>query len=173
MMDQLGPIPYVQFQTGLDPAFPRGRRYYFNSTLMRDISDESIEAMAERFATVPSPFTFVLLQQLGNASNRVAPDATAFAHRDARWDYVVLSGWDDPAQDSAQIAWSRGLRAAMQPFSTGGVYVNGVIEGDREEVRAAYGARYERLAELKAKYDPTNLFRMNANLRPAAAAVPA
>ena len=172
VMDQLGPVPYVQFQTGLDPAFPRGRRYYHNSTMMRDIADEAIEVMAERFAAVPSPFTFALLQQLGNAANRVAPDATAFPHRDARWEYVVLAGWDDPAHDAAVIGWARGVRTALWPYSTGGAYVNGMMEADRQEVDAAYGARYGPLAALKAKYDPTNLFRHNANIRPAAA-VPA
>jgi hypothetical protein len=167
VLDQLGPVPYVAFQTGLDPVFPRGRRYYWKSAMLPELPDELITVMAEQFATVPSQFTLFLLQQLGNAANRVAADATAFPHRDARWDAVVLSGWDAAAEDVAQIEWSRRTWSAWRPFSTG-VYVNGVTaEADREEVRAAYGARYERLSEIKAKYDPRNLFRVNANVAPA------
>jgi len=165
VLDQIGAVPYLQFQSGLDDTFPRGRRYYFKSALIRDMSDELIELTAERFATVPSPFTWLLFQGIGNAANRVAPAATAFAHRDAHWDGVVLCAWEDPAEDAAQIAWSRELWNAWRPLSIG-VYVNGVAEGDREEIGAAYGARYERLVALKTKYDPTNLFRLNANIRP-------
>ncbi|HVE78576.1 MAG TPA: FAD-binding oxidoreductase, partial [Gemmatimonadaceae bacterium] len=154
VMDQIGPVPYAAFQTGLDAVFPRGRRYYWKSALIRELPDALISLMAEQYAAVPSPFTLFLLQQLGNAANRVAADATAFPHRDARWDAVVLSGWDAAAEDAAQVEWSRRVWASWRPFSTG-VYVNGVTaEGDPEEIRAAYGARYDRLREIKAKYDP-------------------
>ena len=97
VLDQIGPVPYAQFQAALDAAFPRGRRYYWKSAMMREIPDVLAARAAEQFAAVPSPHTFFLFQQLGNAANRVAPEATAFAHRDARWDALVLSGWDDPA----------------------------------------------------------------------------
>lgn len=165
ILDEIGPVPYVDFQKGLDASFPRGRRYYFKSAVIRDLPDELITRIVEPFTAVPSPFTFFLLQQLGNAARRVAPDATAFPHRDACWDAVVLCAWETPAEDAMQIAWSRRVWESWRPFSTG-VYVNGVAEGDREELLAAYGARYDRLAALKAKYDPTNLFHLNANIRP-------
>jgi FAD/FMN-containing dehydrogenase len=168
VVDEIGPVPYVDFQKALDPSFPRGRRYYFKSAVIRDLPDELITRIVEPFAEVPSPFTFLLLQQLGNAARRVAAEATAFPHRDACWDAVILCAWESAAEDAMQIAWSRRVWDSWRPFSTG-VYVNGVAEGDREELLAAYGARYERLAALKAKYDPTNLFRLNANIRPAGA----
>ena len=168
VLDQIGPVPYAQFQTALDAPFPRGRRYYWKSAMVRQIPDALAARVVEQFAAVPSPLTFFLFQHVGNAANRVPPEATAFAHREARWDALVLSCWDDPAEDAAQVAWSRDVWASWRPFSTG-VYANAVgADAEREEVRAAFGARYERLAALKAKYDPTNLFRLNANVPPAA-----
>jgi FAD/FMN-containing dehydrogenase len=166
VLDQIGPLPYTALQSALDPSFPRGRRYYVKSSFVRDLQDGMMDLMAEQYATVPSPHTALVLQQLGNAANRVAPDATAFAHRDARWDAVVFSGWDDPTRDAEQIAWSRQVHASWRPFSTGGVYSNAGAENDAE-VRAAYGAAYDRLARLKARYDPDNFFRLNANITPA------
>jgi FAD/FMN-containing dehydrogenase len=172
VLDQIGPVPYAQFQTALDGAFPRGRRYYWKSSMVPDIPDALAARVVEQYAAVPSPLTFLLFQQLGNAANRVPPEATAFAHREARWDALVLSGWDDPAEDEMQVAWSRGVWASWRQYATG-VYSNAVgADADGEEVRAAFGARYERLAALKATYDPTNLFRVNANVRPAAVAMP-
>ena len=115
---------------------------------------------------MPSPTSALLLQQLGNAANRIAPEATAFAHRDARWDGLVLASWDDADADAAHIDWARQAWRSLRPFSTGGVYVNGVADGDTEEIDGAYGTNLTRLAKLKAIYDPTNLFRQNANITP-------
>ena len=166
VLDQIGPVPYTAFQQALDANFPRGRRYYWKSTLVRDLSDDAIAQMVELFDAVPSPLTAILLQQLGNAANRVPSTATAFAHRDARWDGLLLTSWEDIAQDAGMIDWTRQAWRSLRPFSTGGVYVNGVADGDAEEIGGAYGANYERLAALKAMYDPTNLFRVNANIIP-------
>ena len=166
VLDQIGPVRYAEFQASLDPVFPRGRRYHWKSTVMRELSDDAIAQMIELFASVPSPFTPMLLQEIGNAANRVPVAATAFPHRDARWDGLVLSGWDDHEQDEIQVQWTREAWAALRPFSTGGVYVNGVANDGAEEIQGAYGANYARLASLKAKYDPANLFRLNANIDP-------
>ncbi len=125
--------------------------------------------MPGQFANVPSPSTIFLLQQIGNAANRVPSDATAFAHRDARWDALILSGWDDPAQDAEQIAWSKQVYASWRPFCTDASYTNVLSADDPEgDVRSAYGSAYPRLAEIKARYDPLNFFRLNANIKPAA-----
>lgn len=170
VLDQLGPMPYLALQTALDGAFPRGRRYYWKSALIREIRDELIAAMADAFSQVPSPHTLFLLQQIGNAANRVPSDATAFAHREARWDALVLSGWEDPSEDEHQIAWSRRVYQSWRPFCTDASYTNALSGEDAEgDVQASYGSAYPRLADLKARYDPTNFFRMNANIRPAAA----
>ncbi len=170
LLDKLGPVPYLALQTALDGAFPRGRRYYWKSALVREIRDELITAMVDEFSHVPSPHTLFLLQQIGNAANRVPSDATAFSHRDARWDALVLSGWEDPSQDADQIAWSRRVYQSWRPFCTDASYTNALSGEDAEgEVRAAYGSAYARLAEIKARYDPSNFFRMNANIKPEAA----
>lgn len=168
VLDEIGPVPYTAFQQALDANFPRGRRYYWKSTLVRELSDDAISQLIELFDSVPSAMTAILLQQLGNAANRVPPAATAFANRDARWDGVLLTSWEDAAQDATQIEWTREAWRSLRPFSTGGVYVNGVADGDAEEISGAFGSHYARLAELKAKYDPTNLFRVNANITPKA-----
>jgi hypothetical protein len=164
--DQLAVMPYTAFQQALDGSFPRGRRYYWKSTMVRDLADEAIDKLIELFDAVPSATSALLLQQLGNAANRVAADATAFAHRDARWDGLMLASWDDPDDDTVHIEWARHGWRSLRPFSTGGVYVNGVADGDSEEIRGAYGANLSRLTALKAIYDPTNLFRQNANIAP-------
>jgi len=165
LVDQIAPMPYTQFQQALEPMFPRGRRYYWKSHMVPAIPDEMIERAVEHYSVVPSPFTALLFQELGNAANRVPADTTSFPHRKARWDAVTLGGWDDPAQDAENIAWVRGLYEAERPFAIG-TYANIAPDADAREIAAAYGDRYERLAALKAKYDPTNLFRMNANIPP-------
>ena len=165
VLEQLGPMPYGAIQTMLDDSFPRGRRYYWKGNIVKDIGDELIDAMVEHFASVPSPYTAIALQQLGNASNRVAADATAFSHRDGRYDCLSISGWEDPSEDEVNVGWTRDFSDVTRKFSIGGLYVNGVIELD--EMQAAYkNASYDRLVTLKNKYDPTNLFRINPNIKP-------
>jgi FAD/FMN-containing dehydrogenase len=168
--DQIHPMAYHEVQTQLDAAAVRGRRYYIKSSFMRSISDDAIEALIDRFVNVPSSHTLVFFQQLGNAANRVSVQATAFSHRDALCEWGCLSSWVDPAEDGTNIRWTRELAEAMQPFSSGGAYIAqlGVeAEEGADRIKDAYGPNYERLAALKNKYDPTNLFRHNQNIRPA------
>jgi FAD/FMN-containing dehydrogenase len=169
LADQIHPIAYRDMQTLLDAATVRGRRYYIKSSFMQSISDDAIDTLVARFATVPSPFTLVFFQQLGNAANRVGVGETAFSHRHALYEWGCLSSWLDPAADGVNIRWSRDLAEAMQPFSSGGAYITQMgIEAEEgaEPIKAAYGANYERLVTLKNTYDPTNLFRHNQNIRP-------
>ena len=170
LADQIGPMPYLALQTALDESFPRGRRYYWKSALVTRLRDELIKAMPEQFAGARSPHTAFLLQQIGNAANRVPADATAFAHRDARWDALVLTGWEDPGEDDEQVRWSREVHESWRPFCSDASYTNALSGEDSDkDVRASYGTAYQRLSEIKARYDPTNFFRMNANIKPAAA----
>ena len=113
---------------------------------------------------MPSPHSEVFIGQLGGATNRVASDATAYPHRDARYVMNVHGRWLEASEDEAGIAWSRELYQATAPFATGGVYVNFLSADERERVRSAYGANYERLLAAKRLYDPENLFRMNQNI---------
>jgi FAD/FMN-containing dehydrogenase len=169
LADQISPMAYCQVQTLLDGAAVRGRRYYIKSNMMQRISDGAIDTLIERFATVPSPLSLVAFQQLGNAANRVSATATAFSHRDALCEWGCISSWLDPAADDANIGWARELSEAMGPYTTGSDYVNQIgLETDEgtDRIKAAYGASYDRLVALKNKYDPTNLFRHNQNIKP-------
>ena len=165
--DQIGPIPYMALQTMLDAAFPRGRQYYWKEHLIKHISDAAIDTMIEYFAVVPSPFTVLGFQQFGNAANRVGQDETAFSHRDALYDCLMLSGWESPSEAERNIKWTRELYDAMQPSLHAGIYVNALGEDSEQRIRAAYRPKtYDRLVALKSKYDPTNLFRLNPNIKP-------
>jgi hypothetical protein len=168
LADQISPMPYCQVQTLLDAATVRGRRYYLKSNMMQRISDGAIDTLLERFATIPSPLSFVFFEPMGNAANRVDATATAFSHGDALCEWGCLSSWLDPAADGVNIQWTRALAEAMRPFTTGSDYVNQIgLETDEgaERIKAAYGASYERLVALNT-YDPTNLFRHNQNIKP-------
>lgn len=167
--DQLQPLPYGILQTIFDQGFPPGNRYYWKAHLMGSVPQEAVEIMTAFYQRVPSPGTAVLFQQAGNAANRVPPEATAFSHRNARYDLVILSGWTDPADDDKNIAWTRELWDALAPYSLGAIYVNSIVDDDEATVKTAYRDNtYRRLTELKARYDPTNLFRLNPNIKPAA-----
>jgi FAD/FMN-containing dehydrogenase len=164
---QIGPMPYMAVQTMLDPSFPTGRQYYWKAHLIGRISDSAIETMVDHFATVPSPFSALGFQQLGNAATRVSPDATAFSHRDAMYDFLMLSGWEDASQAQANIQWTRALYDAMLPSLHSGIYVNGLGDDAAQQTSRAFRpGTYERLLALKNKYDPTNFFRLNPNIRP-------
>ncbi len=167
--DQVAPIAYTALQGSADGLFPRTRRYYWKSHFLSGLTDTAIGTLLDRFAQVPSPMSVVGLQLAGGAIARVPGDATAYANRDAAFDCIPIAIWEDPAQDAANIAWSRSVWEAMRPFSTGGVYVNNLGDEGEERIRAAYGRNLDRLAAVKATYDPGNLFRLNQNIRPATA----
>jgi FAD/FMN-containing dehydrogenase len=168
--DMIGPMPYVQVQRMMDEGFPAGRQNYWKSNFLKGLDSEAIEIIVDHVAKAPSPFTAVGIEQFGGAVNRVGIDDTAFNHRDARYNLLIVGIWTDPAAKAENVKWVRDLWDAMDPYSSGGVYVNYLgQEADEgaERVKAAYGAeKYERLVALKNKYDPTNLFRLNQNIKP-------
>jgi len=167
--DQVAPTPYCKVQTFFDEPFTRSRRYYFKSNFTRSISDEAIATLIERFVTAPSPLSMVYFQQLGNAANRVGVTETAFSHRDALCEWGCDAVWLDPAQDAANIRWAREVAEAMRPFTSGSDYVNHIgleAEEGTDRIKAAFGTNYDRLVDLKNRYDPTNLFRHNQNIKP-------
>jgi FAD/FMN-containing dehydrogenase len=167
LADVVAPHPFTAWQQILDPLLAPGARNYWKSHDFRELSDGLIDALIDAAHHIPDPQTEIAFAQLGGAINRVPNDATAYGHRDAQFVMNVHGRWADPAKDSACIGWARGLFDAAAPFSTGAVYVNFLTQDEQGRVKAAYGANYERLALLKKKYDPTNLFRMNQNIRPA------
>lgn len=166
--DMLQPMPYVNSLTFFDEALPKGRLNYWKSNLLKDLSGSTIEALVEGFKDVGSPYSSILIEHLGGAMSKVAQDSTAFGRRDAPYDCVMMAAWTDPAENERHIAWADGLWQAIQPDAADGVYVNYLGDEGEERVRAAYGANYDRLAKLKAKYDPTNLFCVNQNIKPQA-----
>jgi FAD/FMN-containing dehydrogenase len=164
--DQIGPVSYVQLQRAGDASFPRGHRFYWKAQFLREVTDGAIDALVDRFPSVPSARSFFVFQQVGGAISRVPVTATAYANRSAAYDCFPVSIWTDPAADEANIAWAREMYASMRPFAMGGVYVNNLGDEGEDRVKAAYGENYERLAALKRKYDPDNLLRLNQNIRP-------
>ncbi len=170
LADLAGPVPYRVAQTFFDAAFPPGRRNYWKSAFLRELSDEAIDILADAFSGAPSPSAAIGVEHLGGAVARVGPGETAFAHRQSPFNLMVLSAWDEPAEDARNIAWVREVMAAVRPWLADAVYVNymgdAAAEGE-DRTRAAYGAAYDRLAAIKARYDPGNLFHMNQNVAPA------
>ncbi len=166
LADNIEPMAYATLQSAPDAGFPPGRRHYWKSSYLKELSEEAIEILTEYVSEMPSPSTGVGLQQMHGAASRVEPTATAFPHRDEHYDFLILSQWGEPAESERNVEWTRSLFGAMEPFFEGGVYVNNLGDEGEDRVREAYGANYERLLALKGKYDPTNLFRLNQNIKP-------
>ncbi len=164
--DAFGPHPYAAFQQAFDPLLTPGARNYWKSHNFKGLSDDLIDTIADFAGRLPSKHSEIFLAQMGGATNRVATDATAYPHRDAEFVLNVHTRWLNPADDDACMAWAREFYDATLPYSTGGVYVNFISEGE-DRVHNAYGPNYARLAAVKAYYDPTNFFRLNQNITPA------
>jgi FAD/FMN-containing dehydrogenase len=169
--DGIGIKEYVAVQGGADYAFPPDQQHYWKSRWLVDVSDEAIDALlacAARWPATASGRTELDLQQIHGAAARVDPGATAFPHRRDQYDFLILTQWADPADADSCIAWTRDTFEAMATFTERAVYVNNLSAEGEDRVREAYGANYTRLAAIKARYDPTNLFRTNQNVRPRA-----
>ncbi len=168
LADVIQPHPFTAWQTILDPLLTPGMRNYWKSHDFRELSDGLIDVFVEYAGRIPDPQSEIACAQLGGAVSRVPLDATAYTHRDAQFVLNVHGRWDDAANDAKCVGWARDLFKAATPFATGGVYVNFLTEEEQDRVKSAYGPNYGRLVQLKKKYDPTNLFRMNQNIRPEA-----
>jgi FAD/FMN-containing dehydrogenase len=155
-------------QSAFDPFFPKGRLYYWKSTYIDNLNDEAIATMASLARIRPSYMSSITFWHLGGAMGRVGLEETAYGRRDAPYLFTAEASWEDPTTTEQNIAWARESLAAMQPFSKGGSYLNfpGFGEEKEEMLRASYGVNYDRLVELKTKYDPGNLFRKNLNIPP-------
>ncbi len=165
--DHVGPQPLAAWQQAFDPMLGPGARNYWKSHNFTDLSDGLFDALLEHAANLPTPECDVFLGHLGGQVNRVAPDATAYAHRDVNYILNVHGRWTDAALDEKGIAWTRGLFKAAAPFATKSVYVNFLTQDEADRVQGAYGPNYARMARIKEKYDPANLFRANQNVKPA------
>jgi FAD/FMN-containing dehydrogenase len=170
LVDGIGPMPYPALQSMLDQSYPPGLFHYWKSSFLTALDDDAIDTMVAQAAERPTPMCHLVIEQMGGEVSRLDADATAFAHRHRPYNLLILGTAADRADVDACTGWARRCWVAMQPSVAEGVYVNYIgTEGDEgsNRVREAYGAaKYERLARLKTRYDPTNLFRVNQNIRP-------
>jgi FAD/FMN-containing dehydrogenase len=171
LIDLSGPWPWLALQSGFDALFPPGELRYWKSRALGELTTAAIDEIAEFAERRPTPITDVVIWHHGGAMSRVADTDTAYSGRGAPFLVTPEASWSDPSQTDEAIQWARDLWSALEKHSTGGIYLNfpGLGEEKEELVRAGYGANFERLAQLKSKYDPTNLFRMNLNIPPEAA----
>jgi hypothetical protein len=170
LLDAIQPIPFPQMQQLLDAAVPDGNQNYWKSTFLRELSDAAIDEIVTHANQATSPLTAVLVEQYGGAMSRVADDATAFAHRKAGYDLAILGQWVEAGESERHIGWVRGFAEAMTPYRSGAYLLNFLGEEGDDTIRAAFGGNYDRLVEIKRKYDPDNFFRRNQNIQPTKAA---
>jgi FAD/FMN-containing dehydrogenase len=171
LVDMSATMPYLDFQQSLDPFFPAGVRRYWKALYLDGFSDAAIDTAVDWSNRRASNDTLVIVRHCGGAIARVGAEETAFGDRSSEWMLSIDSTWPDPADDAANIAYTRAFYDAAAPFSNGQTYFNfpGLFEEGEAAVRASYGANHARLARIKATYDPDNRFRLNQNIRPARA----
>jgi len=169
LADTIAPTSYVALNTLFDAAVPYGNmQRYWKSSFLKELGDELIELFVARSAKFLSPMSMVLFFHMHGAAVRADRDATAFGLRHDQWDYDVISQWTDPVEAADHIRWTREFWTAVEPFASGEVYVNHLDAEEAGRIRGAYSQGYERLVALKNEHDPTNLFRMNQNIKPTA-----
>jgi len=167
LLVEVGPMPYPVMNRILDAAYPTGSLNYWLSSFTRGLPDELIDLAVERFASVPSPMTGIIFEHFHGAVIRVAPTETAVPHRAGGWNLVLSSIWTDPADTDVNVSWTRETFAAMRPYFGTGRWLNYLGDDQADDaVRAAYGPNYERLGEIKRRYDPLNVFHLNHNIAP-------
>jgi FAD/FMN-containing dehydrogenase len=167
-LEMLAPMPYSAIQGLIAPGNPPGRHHYWKAGFLGELSDQAIDVFLRHAGDPVTPFTAALMLPLGGAFARVGDAETPLAYRNAKWDYHVLAQWEDPADADRCVEWTRDFDAAMAEFAEAGVYVNFVAEPSASAVEAGFGPeKYARIAEVKGKYDPDNVFRNNTNIPPA------
>jgi FAD/FMN-containing dehydrogenase len=167
---QIGPMPYEIINQMLDDAFPPAVLNHWKSTFLEALSDEAIDTLVERFAAAPSPMTNLALEHFHGAATRVPVDATACQHRTEGWNLLTTSIWTEPDETDENVAWTRDTLAAITPHAADRRWIGYLDRDDyaADPAAAGYGPNYARLVEVKNAYDPTNLFRLNLNVKPSA-----
>jgi len=164
--EHFGVQPYTAWQQAFDPLLTPGARNYWKSHNFTELSEGAIDTIIEFAATLPSPQCEIFIGTLGGQTTRVAPEAMAYSSRDARYVMNVHGRWESADDDERGIGWAREFFAKAKPFASRGAYINFLTEEEGDRLEFAYGSTYDRLVELKKKYDPTNFFRMNQNIKP-------
>jgi len=167
LLDGTQPMPFPVLQSAFDALYPAGLQWYWRSDFFRELSDQSLAVHQEFGAQLPTPHSTMHLYPIDGAVHQVSPDATAFAYRDGGWAGIIAGVDPDPANAGKIKDWTNRYWEALHPTSAGAVYVNFMMEEGTDRVRASYGPNYDRLARIKAHYDPDNFFRVNQNIPPA------
>jgi FAD/FMN-containing dehydrogenase len=166
IVDAIGVVPYSALNSSLDDAFPKGALNYWKAQFLADLTDDAIDVLVEQYARCPSPMSHLLLEHFHGAATRVPVTATACAMRVQGFNAVIVSQWMDPSENDRHIAWARETFAALQPFFGGTRYSNYLASDEGGAAAASYGPNYQRLREVKRKYDPDNVFCNNVNIPP-------
>jgi FAD/FMN-containing dehydrogenase len=166
-LDFVGPVPHPALQSMFDALYAPGLQWYWKADFVGALSDEAIKAYIEHGSRLPTMQSTMHLYPVNGAAARVGQRETAWSYRDARWAEVIVGVDPDPANKERIVDWAREYWDAVHPFSAGGAYVNFMMDEGEDRVRASYRGHYERLAAIKAKYDPANFFRVNQNIKPA------
>jgi FAD/FMN-containing dehydrogenase len=164
--EMVGPMPYPALNSAFDALVPAGLQHYWKAHFSKELTDDAIKAHLEHGPNVPAVNSTVHIYPINGAVHRVAPDATAFAYRDANFATVIAGMWPEPAENDANTKWVRDFYDATAPFSEEGGYINFMAGDDQGRIRANYGPNYDRLVEVKRSYDPENLFHLNQNIAP-------
>jgi hypothetical protein len=159
-----GEKKYTEIQTMLDFTAPAGLHYYFKCPFLRDLTDDAIDAIVEHAASAPTEQTQVVIEHMHGAASRVPAAETAFGLRRVHYSINIMPAWDNPALTETCFAWARSFASAMEAFGASDAYVNYLGDEGTAAVKASYGSNYDRLAHLKFKYDPQNVFRFNQNI---------
>jgi len=170
LADTFAEIPHVEMQAMFDAGFPYGNRNYWKSEFVDELSDDAIDVLVEHSKRMTSPLSAVMIEYYyGGPSSEIGETDTAFAHRAAQYDIAIIGQWHDASEDEEHMNWARAIYSALQPHANGRIYAN-LMGADqmteKTQLRAAFGANYERLVALKNKYDPNNFFRLNQNIKP-------
>lgn len=166
LLVDVGPMPYPVINTILDAAYPKGVLNYWLSSFVTGLSDGLIETLIERFSSVPSPMTAILLEHFHGAVTRIAPTDAAVPHREEGWNLLLPSEWADPADTEANIRWTKETFAALSEHFASRRWLNYLGDDQDSGIRNAYGPNYDRLVEVKRRYDPDNVFHLNHNIVP-------
>jgi FAD/FMN-containing dehydrogenase len=166
ILDWMGPMPFPALQSLLDPLLPKGLQWYWKGDFVRELPDQAIDLHVEHLGKTPSDLSVMHLYPIDGAVHEVGPGETAWNCRDATWSMVIAAIDPDPAKAGALKTWAREYWEALHPYNLGGAYINFMMEEGDERIRATYGDNYDRLASIKKKYDPTNFFRVNQNIKP-------
>lgn len=162
---QIGNIPYVAWQKAFDPLLTPGSRNYWKTHNFKELSDEALNIIIEYGGTLPTPQCEIFVGLLEGKSNTIPSDSMAYGNRDLNFVLNVHGRWEDPSEDNKCISWAREFFKASAPFASGGAYVNFMTGDEGERVNSAYGNNYNRLVQLKKKYDPQNIFHLNQNIK--------